>query len=67
MTQAELAERLGVTYVTISRWENGQARPNRLAMKALVALAQQASSHHRSPASIIGERRAEYKIGRAHV
>ncbi len=60
MTQAELAERLGVTYVTISRWENGQARPNRLAMKALVALAQQASSHHRSPASIIGERRAEY-------
>ena len=39
-TQSELAERLGVTYVTISRWENGQARPNRLAIKAMTALAQ---------------------------
>ena len=38
LTQTELAERLGVTYVTISRWENGQARPNRLAIKALTSL-----------------------------
>ncbi len=40
LTQAEFAERLGVTYVTISRWENGQSRPNRLAVKAMTALAQ---------------------------
>lgn len=40
LTQAELAERLGVTYVTISRWENGQARPNRLAIKAMTAFVQ---------------------------
>ena len=44
MTQAELAERLGVTYVTGSRWENGQARPNRLAMRALAALAETGTS-----------------------
>lgn len=39
LMQAELAERLGVTFLTVSRWENGQARFNRLAMKALTALA----------------------------
>ena len=60
VTQAELAERLGVTYVTVSRWENGQARPNRLAMRALVALAQQSSDLHRPLQRLIGEGRAEY-------
>lgn len=39
LTQSQLAERLGVTHVTISRWENGQVKPNRLAQKALQALA----------------------------
>lgn len=39
LTQSELAERLGVTLVTISRWENGQARPNKIAIKALTSLA----------------------------
>lgn len=42
LTQGELAEQLGVTYVTVSRWENGQARPNRLARNALLALAKSA-------------------------
>lgn len=40
LTQSELAERLGVTYVTISRRENGQARPNGPSLKATWALAQ---------------------------
>jgi len=39
LTQSQLAEQLGVTVVTISRWENGQSRPNRLATKALSRLA----------------------------
>ncbi|MBI4285711.1 MAG: helix-turn-helix domain-containing protein, partial [Chloroflexi bacterium] len=39
MTQSQLAESLGVTFVTVSRWETGQARPNRLALKALSSLA----------------------------
>ncbi len=60
VTQAELAERLGVTYVTVSRWENGQSRPNRLAMRALLALAQQASDLPRGPKGIISEGQAEY-------
>lgn len=39
-TQVQLAELLGVTYVTISRWENGKVRPNRLALRAVSALVQ---------------------------
>ncbi len=46
LTQAELAERLGVTHVTISRWENGQARPNRLAIRALTGLVQSSGKGH---------------------
>ena len=44
LTQSQLAERLGVTVVTVSRWENGQSRPNRLAIKALSALAAAAAT-----------------------
>jgi len=40
LTQGQLAERLGVSFVTISRWENAQARPNRLSLKALIAFAE---------------------------
>lgn len=43
LTQGQLAERLGVTFVTVSRWETGQARPNRLAQKALATLAESVS------------------------
>jgi len=59
LTQSELASRLGVTLVTISRWENGQARPNKIALKALTALAitnQSESPEHPS----IAEPRAPY-------
>src|SRR5487761_1566526 len=66
-TQAELAERLDVTYVTISRWENGQARPNRLAMRALLALVQQSTDGHRPPSGSIGESRTEYVASHAPI
>ncbi|MBI4317515.1 MAG: helix-turn-helix transcriptional regulator [Chloroflexi bacterium] len=59
VTQAELAERLGVTYVTVSRWENAQTRPNRLAVRALLALAQQTSDPHPPPQRVIAEASAE--------
>lgn len=48
LTQSQLAERLGVTVVTISRWENGQSRPNRLAVKALTTLAASATTSLRN-------------------
>ena len=31
MTQAQLAERIGVSFATVNRWENGQSKPTRLA------------------------------------
>ena len=48
LTQSQLAERLGVTVVTVSRWENGQSRPNRLAIKALSTLAAAAATPSRA-------------------
>ncbi len=41
LTQKELADALGVTNVTLSRWENGQTTPNRLAMEKLKRLRQE--------------------------
>jgi superfamily II DNA or RNA helicase/transcriptional regulator with XRE-family HTH domain len=58
LTQTELADRLGVTYVTISRWENGQARPNRLAIRAMTSLAE--SSNPTSQGSQVREGAAPY-------
>jgi SNF2 family DNA or RNA helicase/DNA-binding XRE family transcriptional regulator len=48
LTQSQLADRLGVTVVTVSRWENGQSRPNRLAIKALSTLAAAAATSSRA-------------------
>ena len=35
LSQSELAEKLGVSFATVNRWEKGKARPNIKAMKAL--------------------------------
>jgi DNA-binding transcriptional regulator YiaG len=35
LTQEEFARRLGVTFVTVSRWENGHGAPKGLSLKAL--------------------------------
>ena len=35
MNQTEFAGELGVAFSTLNRWENGKARPNLKAMKAL--------------------------------
>lgn len=35
LTQARFAELMGVTFVTVSRWENGQSRPSRLALQRI--------------------------------
>lgn len=35
LTQEKLAARLGVTFPTINRWENGRANPSPLALKQI--------------------------------
>lgn len=35
LTQSEFAHRLGVTFVSVNRWENGNAIPRGLSIKVL--------------------------------
>lgn len=42
LTQAELAERLGVSFATVNRWEGGAVKPQRAPMASIVALAGEA-------------------------
>lgn len=41
LTQEQFAASLGVTYPTISRWENGRTKPSPLAIEKLQVLLQQ--------------------------
>ena len=43
LTQEEFAHRLGVSWVTVSRWEHGHSSPRGLSEKALDAVAKRAS------------------------
>ena len=38
LTQAEFAALLGVSYASVNRWENGQARPNNLAWQRIIEI-----------------------------
>lgn len=38
LTQAALAERLGVSFPTINRWENGKSRPSQLSWNQILRL-----------------------------
>ena len=40
MTQTQFAELVGVSFATVNRWENGQSRPNNLAWKRILELAE---------------------------
>ena len=42
LTQEQLAERLGVSFTTVNRWEGGGNRPQRAAQEAILALAAEA-------------------------
>ncbi|MXY94679.1 MAG: N-6 DNA methylase [Caldilineaceae bacterium SB0670_bin_27] len=39
LTQEQLAERLGVSFATVNRWEGGASRPQKAAQEAIAALA----------------------------
>jgi superfamily II DNA or RNA helicase/DNA-binding XRE family transcriptional regulator len=43
LTQVELAARLGVSFVTVNRWENGQTKPSPLAWSQILKLDDQAA------------------------
>ena len=36
LTQTRMAERVGVSFATVNRWENGQSRPARLAWRRII-------------------------------
>ena len=38
LTQTQFAERIGVSYASVNRWENGQSRPNNLAWQRILEL-----------------------------
>jgi len=42
LTQEQLADRLGVSFATVNRWEGGQNKPQKAAREAIAALAQEA-------------------------
>ena len=49
LTQGQLAELIGVSYVTVSRWENRQSRPNQLAWRRIVELESQTTQRIAEP------------------
>jgi type I restriction enzyme M protein len=50
LTQEQLAERLGVSFATINRWEGGSSAPQRAAREAILALASEAGVDVDNPA-----------------
>ena len=50
LTQEQLAERLGVSFATVNRWEGGARRPQRAARTAIAALASEAGIDPTEPA-----------------
>ncbi len=50
MTQTELADRLGVSFATVNRWENRHVRPARLAWKEILRLEAEARAGDGAPA-----------------
>ncbi|MBJ6765410.1 N-6 DNA methylase [Myxococcaceae bacterium JPH2] len=42
LTQEQLAERLGVSFATVNRWEGGLSKPQKAAREVIAALAQEA-------------------------
>ena len=55
LTQTRMAERVGVSFATVNRWENGQSRPVRLAWRRIVDLEAdiQASTRPAEPAAAL--------------
>ncbi len=49
LTQVALAERLGVSFPTVNRWENGKSRPSQLSWQALLDLSKEDEGTEEAP------------------
>ncbi len=59
LTQEEFAEKLGVTFASVNRWENGNAKPHRSRIKAIRALLSEAETA-RSKNLTVGEPKGQF-------
>mgnify|MGYP006281679227 CR=1 FL=1 len=55
LTQVALAERLGVSFPTVNRWENGKSRPSQLSWQAIVNLSREGAYAEEENAPGAGE------------
>lgn len=58
MTQEEFAHAVAVTFSTVNRWENGHAKPSKLARRAIEALARRGAPRRDNAATVTGDRLA---------
>ena len=58
MTQEEFAHAVAVTFSTVNRWENGHAKPSKLARRAIEALARRGNPRRDANAPVVGDRLA---------
>jgi len=56
MTQEEFAHAVSVTFSTVNRWENGHAKPSKLARRSIEALARRGAPRREGSPSVGGER-----------
>jgi DNA-binding transcriptional regulator YiaG len=56
MTQEEFAHAVAVTFSTVNRWENGHAKPSKLARRAIEALARRGGPRRDSGPSVDSDR-----------
>ncbi len=56
MTQEEFAHAVAVTFSTVNRWENGHAKPSKLARRAIEALARRGAPRRDGGSMNLSER-----------
>jgi type I restriction enzyme M protein len=57
LTQEQLGDKVGVSFATVNRWEGGQTKPQKAAMDAIDALAEEAgiALNDDSPGDLVGK------------
>jgi type I restriction enzyme M protein len=65
LSQSELAERLGVSFATVNRWEGGTKQPQKAALEAIQALAAESgveTGADDAPVRVVRPRRAKQSV-----